>query len=316
MPLNIKKAYTFMPTPIGSIKIQTRSAIRSRLYAGGTYFRSVELGQSQNLITLSVLEEVETNGTKLGVFVIENAIPLISEVIFTSGFSDAVNASAKSAVRLFNLQLKFNEEITITKNVNGLLSASFRGIRWQIAGAELFNINLGVIPVDKVFVHPAVVAFSISSSIINDWPAGASIVLRPRITQYTLRTATVTDPITMQSSIGWDIDALRASVNADNKWISMPARAKADPSMPSTPASNSDITDLGSDSTFLTAFERIAMIGGDGLPAAPTGFNAGPDRSLIHLNYSELENGSTGVLNHLYEWAGSTVTEGSWQRYS
>jgi hypothetical protein len=314
MPLNVKKAYTFIPNPIGGVKIQTRSSIRSRLYAGGTYFRSIELGQTQNLITLSVLEDVGTNGDKYGLFVVENFTPVFSEVIFSSGFSNTGNQSVINAVQIFQLQLKFNEEIAIVKNLNGTLRGSFRGIRWQIAGGELFNIDIGIIPADKVFVLPSITALKINSSLINDWPVGASIILRPRTTQYTLSSTTITDPITMQSSIGWDIDALRAAVNTDNKWISMPLRSKADPMAPSTV--NSDVTDLGADSAFLTVFDRTAMTGGDGLPMAPVGLNTGPDRSLIHLNYSEIENGSTGVLNHLYEWVGSAVNQGSWQRYS
>jgi hypothetical protein len=77
-----------------------------------------------------------------------------------------------------------------------------------------------------------------------------------------------------------------------------------------------DVQDDGVDADFITAVEMMSMKGGNGLPTAPVGLNTGPDRVMVHLNYSEQNDGSMGVLNQIFEWQGSSATIGSWQRYS
>lgn len=66
----------------------------------------------------------------------------------------------------------------------------------------------------------------------------------------------------------------------------------------------------------LTQFEPQFLTGGDGLPVSPVGMNQGPDRTLILINYGELETGEMGILNEMYEWVGSSSTQGEWKRYS
>lgn len=299
MPFNIAKSYSYIPDPKGPVRMQTRSACRSRSWSGGTYFRSIELGAHTNQIKVGVFED----GNQ-GIFVEQNEVLLEAENVFGS-----------ADISLIELSLEWNEAIKI-KVIDGKWWGDLYSIRWQIGSpppntpTEVIT-PLGYITVGKLFIAPGKATF-----ILRDAPVPGSLLeLRPRTHRVTLATLEVTDPTTSMVTQGWDIDALRA---ADKKWVEMPARAPAAADgTPLTPGqTGADVQDdQGPDAAFLTAFPMTYLEGGNGLPKTPAGMNQGPERTLIHLNYSETQNGSMGVLNQVFEWVGSSVTIGSWQNY-
>lgn len=309
MPLNVPKNYAFVPKPVGPVKLVTHSSTRARLVAGGTYFRSIEYGEAANLIKFTIVEDLSVlpNEGKL----------IVQHTIFKPAEQVAVANMPLPTHELLDLTLNWDEEIRLTKGVDGRVSASKYGIRWQTAGGETLLAEYGQVTPGKLFIVPGTVAIKVAF-VAADWPTTGVFYLRPRTHRYTLVPISVTDPMTMLSTTGWDPDALRASVVADT-WFTMPARAPASDPMgpPVFPAPHgADVQDTGSDATFLTAFALTPLKGGDGLPIAPVGFNTGPDRVMVHLNYAEKADGSMGELNQVFEWVGSSAALGAWGRYS
>jgi hypothetical protein len=298
MPLNVPKTYTFSPKPVGPVLLKSKSATRARLSAGNTYFRSNERGEGANLIKVGVLEDLTL--IPEGIAVTQHTGLKPDEMIFPIGISNP-------DISLFQLNLKFDEELRITV-ANNSLRANIIGIRWQIAGGETLRANLGTIIPGKMFSIPGVVGLKLQTPAAQ-FPNGASIVLRPRTRRYTLEPISVTDPDTMFSTIGWDVKALRNAMNASDPYVRMPERAN-------DPFSNGeDAQDTGTETSFITAFDLANLQGGNGLPLNPIGFNTGPARVLVHLNYAEKDDGTMGEFNQIYEWVGSSATIGSWQKY-
>ena len=105
MPLNQPKTYSFVPTPVGPVQLKSRSSRRSRLYAGGTFFRSKERGEAANLILCTIVEDLTTvPSTPEGLFVVQHTVLKPDEMIFATGMS-------VPSVELFELSLNWNEEI-------------------------------------------------------------------------------------------------------------------------------------------------------------------------------------------------------------
>jgi len=314
MPLNLPNLSKYRPHPVGPVKLQTRSSTKARLYAGGTYFRSKERGEVQNLIRVGILED-GVSPNKEGVCFVHNTTLKPDEQITASGVTPLIE--------LYKLSLTENEQVTIAHTTTGW-RATKTGIRWQIAPgpAPFPPVDLG--PVQDGLFAVADVAFKLTG--LSSWPTTAVVVLSPRTRRYTLVVHSVTDPNSTQSTTqlsGWDPDALRQAVNADMTcWIRLPVRGTpATAPEPGGGGSTSaihgeDMQDEGVDANFLTAFAMTNLSGGNGLPVAPVGLNTGPDRVMVHLNYSEKDDGSMGELNQVFEWVGDTATIGSWQRYA
>lgn len=292
----------YKPSPIGPVKLTTKSALRARLTAGGTYFRSKESGEQSNLLQIGVY----TDGNE-GVCVIQNSVLSPNEQISVTGMGIP-------NLELHKLSLNWNEEIKIA-SVNGEWRAQIQGIRWQIAPGAVQFVPIQLGPVSDGLFSGTGVSFKITG--LSSWPTNAVVYLRPRTRRYTLVPLSVTDPDTMLSTTGWDIQVLRGHLNGDaSGWITMPTRAPAPTVPPTDPAPHGeDIQDLGYDAPLLTPFIMENMIGGDGLPTVPVGLNTGPTRVLVHLNYSEKDDGSMGELNQVFEWIGTAANVGSWQRY-
>jgi len=330
MPLNVKKDYAFVPTAVGPVRLTTRSSRRSRLWAGGSFWRSIARGAGQNQIQISCVEDLTDTQNPQGLLVVFNTGLLASENIFADGISAA-------QISLYDLSLNWDEEIRITVQ-NGLFTAKRVGIRWQIGGGET-STDIGNPVQGKVFTGSGVKCKIDSNP--GSWPPGSTLYLRPRVRRYPLVVASVTLPEETTSTIGWNIEELRASLNGSDPWVTMPTRPQVEivttvtpPGPPTgdggtgtpggttqtivhhTDGPHADSMDHGEDYFVLAAFDLTNMTGGDGLPANPVGLNTGPDRSLVHLNYSELDDGSLGLLNQVFEWVGDTVSSGSWQRYS
>lgn len=299
MPLNLPSLSEYKPAAVGPVKLATRSATRSRLTTGGTYFRSKARGEQENLIRIGAFED----GAE-GVLVVHNTNIKPAEQISATGVSPEL--------QIFKLDLAWNEELRFAWN-GSTWRAAKHGIRWQIApGGPPFG------PTDLGLVKDGLLNFGfaiLKLTGVGSWPTGATVVLRPRTYRFTLVPLSVTDPTTSVVSTGWDIDALRGALNGSTAWVTMPGRGTAGgDSGPPTPGT--DVQDTGVDAPVLTVFPMKNLTGGDGLPSTPAGINTGPARVLVHLNYSELENGSMGEFNQVFEWVGESATIGAWERYA
>lgn len=306
MPLNKPNLSKYKPNPIGAVKLSTRSSTRSRLTAGGTYFRSKERGELQNLLRVGAFED----GPE-GILVVHNTQLKPDEQIFPTGVSPDIE--------LFKLDLEWNEELRIAWDpVNEVWRAAKHGISWQIApgGPPFGPDDLG--PIKDGLLNFGFAILKLTG--LASWPTGATLVLRPRTYRFTLVALSVTDPVTSVVSTGWDIEALRATLNGlAPVWISMPGRGTAGDASaipPTLPIAGTDVQDTGTDAPVLAVFTMRNLSGGDGLPSTPVGLNTGPDRVLVHLNYSEKDDGSMGELNQVFEWVGESATIGAWERYS
>jgi hypothetical protein len=303
MPLNEPNLSKYKPNPVGPVQLTTRSATRARLWAGGTYFRSKERGELSNLIKIGTFED----GPE-GVCVVQHTQLKPDEQLFATGM-------AVPNIEIFGLTLAWNAEIRIAYT-SGAWGAELHGIRWQIApGPDPFtSVSLG--QVNEGLFSASGVSMRVTG--LASWPTGAVVYLRPRTRRYTLVSISVTDPGTMLSTTGWGIQELRGPLNGDaTVWVSMPDRAPPQTIPPTIPApAGSDAQDTESDAALLTAFAMKNMAGGNGLPSAPVGLNTGPDRVLVHLNYSEKDDGSMGELNQVFEWVGDSAAIGAWGRYA
>ena len=340
MPLNQPKDYSFVPNPVGGVRLISRSSRRSRLWAGGSFWRSFERGQSANLIQISCVEDLSDTQNPEGLLVVHHTVVKTDEQIFGVGFS------VTPTLKVYDLKLLWDEEIRITLESGSLVAKKY-GIRWQLSGGEQVRADYGVVQQNQL-VSGEGVSFKLDSN-AGTWPPGATLFLRPRVHRYHLVRSGTPDSSSLASTTGWDIGALRATLNASDTWVRMPARPQVELVTTTTTTGGSggsgsgdsggsgtggstttttqqivhhldgpheDKTDSGEDDFFLTAFGPTNMTGGDGLPANPTGLNTGPDRTFVHLNYSEQDDGSQGLVNQVFEWVGDTAVQGSWQKYA
>jgi len=289
MPSGTMPTYDYRPTVSGVPRIKTRSAFRSRLFAGGTYFRSKEVGANWNNLDL-ICESID-DGAYL---VVHNKNVLLKEMLVGN-----VN------VLSLDFKLQWNEIFRVEK-VNDEWRARIYSISIKIAPGETLKEDLGSFEFDGLFVRPGKIA--IKSQLVQQASELVAFELRPRIEVFELLEKVVTvesngnaGTTTSETFSGWDIDDLRSKAS-DSKWIEMPIRG-------------SDPQDNGEDDVVFALFQQSSMRGGDGLPENPIGLETGPIRSLIFINYAEEASGKVGVRNTIYEWVGSSNILGEWKPY-
>ena len=298
MPLNVPKDYLFTPISSGETRIITRSARRSRLWVGGTFFRSVDLGEYTNAIRISL---DENRDAQVGSLIVHNTAIVSSKMYFDSG---------DTQVEIFDNQLDWFEEIRIFGQGSAITSVAFISISRHLSVGEVIGVY-GPFKLGDVIRTPKLV-FRLTGSGLTTSP-----VIRPQYKNYPLTWITVDigEEGVPEMVSGWSIDQLRLSVNADqdDPLVTMPAR----PSDPVPPEPDGeDVQDFENDAPLLSSFPPKFMENGEGLPAYPTDIVTGPDRALVHLNYAEDLKGSLSVINQILEWSGSSATSGSWTRYS
>ena len=298
MPSGVMPTYDYRPTNAGSPQLETRSARRSRLFAGGTYFRSRETGVLMNQLTVQVVEYTGSTGLEAKC-IISNQVPLISECITGPIKTDYLDT----------LKLEWNEYYKAQPTSSTTAHAQ-RAAKLQDSGGEdvvaLPDISLNGLFYEK---GKLAVKFGGLTGPMDD------IIIQPRVRIYDLLPKTATDPVSGSTVTGWDISDLRDQVNASDPWVEMLERSGADPTTGLAPEPAFDVQDDGVDDLVLTAFAEQYLTGGDGLPLVPSATTTGPSRSMIHLNYGELYDGSLGVVNVIYEWAGSGISDGNWTVY-
>lgn len=295
MPLNKTKVYTYTPVSSSETKLITKVSTRSRLNIGGTYFRSKERGQSANLIKISL---DENRNQRVGDVIIHNDVININEMLISQ---DDIK------LEIYENRLNWYEEIRIFGKGSAISSAEFISNSRHLSFSST-STTYGPFKVGSVIRLPKI-TFLLRGSLTE----GVPTVIKPRFKKYPLNWVSKTIDVEgmMITKSGWSIEDLRSSINSDpSSWVYMPSR-------PSALGLNDgeDKQDFGVDSLLLQSFTTSAMSGGDGLPAYPTGLHTGPDRTLIHLNYSEDDDGSLRVVNQILEWNGSSGTNGFWDVY-
>lgn len=291
-------AYDYRPVNAGSPQLATRSARRSRLVAGGTYFRSKETGVLMNQLTVQVVEFTDLGGLKAKC-VISNRTPLVNECV----------TGPISTEYLDTLTLNWNEYYTI-QPITLTTAHARRAAKLLDSGGEVITL-LPDVNLTGLFYEKGKLAVKLGGLT----GLMADIVIQPRFRVYNLLPKTATDPVSGSTVTGWDIDDLRQQINASDPWVEMMERSGADPTTGLAPEPAFDVQDDGVDDLVLTAFDEQYLMGGDGLPLVPSATETGPTRSMIHLNYGELYDGSLGVVNTIYEWSGSGVSDGNWSAY-
>lgn len=296
---------TYKVNKIGPIRLQSRSARRSRAWLGGTYFRSKDRGENANLIKLAVLEEEDLS---VGLLVVQNELLDTQENIVLTNLNTDVD--------LYELNLNAFEEAHFTfDNITRQIRGELIGIRWQIAAGTIdYTIDLGVLTLGRIFNKNGI-SFRLPKD--TAWSSTSKLVLKPRTQKFALQKITAQPEAGEEGASastaaeGWSIAALRSAVNASSScWVYMPTRALSESEV------GEDEMDEGIDAQFLTAFQFTNLRGGDGLPSSPVGLNTGPMRTLVHLNYTEKDDGSLAETNQVYEWVGEDAKSGRWVLYS
>lgn len=320
------------PARTGTAGLRTCSSRRARLFAGGTYFRSRDPGLQSNNLSVEVIEVQPFNPLTgedgLAFCVITN-----HNVKFDENVQGLAKVSVLNLTGTYADLWQFKGLDTITPQCEKY-STSVQIRFWQQEGipydldADPNNLVessfTGKFSFDKLFTHSGKIAVKMSR---NDAPYAPesviSVALRCRIYALSTTSKVVSTPVgegatsTSTTSYGWDIADLRAQVNATDPWVEMLERSGPDTSgaFPVPNPNPSDYQDPGTDADFLTPFNLTRLTGGDGLPENPNAEVTGPSRSIVHVNYGELQNGQLAEHNTVYEWVGDTATSGSWKAY-
>jgi hypothetical protein len=228
------------------------------------------------------------------------------------------NVIGPADVLVFDQQLNWDESYVIDQ-----LTSTPRVLRYsislQIAPEPMPVEILGDFDVSSLFTIPGKLSVKLRLR-TSELTPDSTIVIKPRTVMHDLvwDVKEFTDDlgvVTMQ--YGWIPAALRTAVNNDNPWIEMPDRPSKPVATGATPTPPFDQQDsVGIDEAFLAPAGSTFLGGGDGLPATPVAERTGPFRSLVHVNYGELPDGSLAEANTVYEWVGDSATSGAWQTYA
>ena len=309
--------YSYVPVQRPGIEpeLRTCSSRRARLFAGGTYFRSRELGLQQNLISIEVVELEPTSGPGTG----EAYCIVMNENL---KFDENVVGPVTTKILAFTGTY---EDLYIIDDLANTSRARKYSISLRIAFERQTSSPVLPVPIElgrfidgKLFVHSG--KLSVKTEITAAFfDPGQTVSITPRTRIYRLDGVIPPpplDPMEPTPPPGWDIANLRAQINANDPWVEMLERSgPIDDGMGGTiPNPNpNDVQDEGIDAPTLTPFARTRLSGGDGLPASPNNERTGPTRSIVHVNYGERQNGELAETNTLFEWVGDSAIVGSWQ---
>lgn len=328
--------YKYRPATGGTSPfMKTRSNRRSRLFAGGTYFRSRESGIQWNNISITLVDPNEDDNPHDpldpgnhndqdkddGALIVTNHNTATSE-----------NVEGPVDVVFLEQELNWNDRIVID-NLLTQPRARYYGISWQINSPLPPPVELGPVNLNGLIHLPPYLSAKVSLRTSEVTPT-STIVFKARTKIYVLKAEEKQVDVesggesggtTQQNQYGYDPATLRTMVNEQDPWIEMLERSGSyeDGSGQGGDVGGStgqsgdrpDVQDDGVDDEFLSAFEDTYMEGGDGLPAMPNNERTGPSRSIIHINKGEKKNGEMGDVNVVYEWAGESSNSGQWKIY-
>ncbi len=308
MPSGKMPEYAYRPSKkAGDPQLRTCSSLRARLWAGGTYFRARNPGALGNNLSVQVIEY----STSDAVCVITNHNIKADELV-----------TGPATIDVFDLQLNTNEAVELYNLHSAPARARKYSISFKIAPDAPVYTDLGEVRTLSLVSLPGILAVKVTPAASVFTPTDVvSITPRKRVYRLVRKTVTVTDPMGSSTASGWDIDNLRAQVNANDPWVEMMPRSgpvsdgMGGPPLPNdNPADHQDVQP-GVDDVFLSEFPETRLAGGDGIPDNPDRENTGPHRSLVHVNYGEAYNGRLTEVNIVYEWNGKSAREGAWQNY-
>lgn len=302
--------------------MRTCSSRRSRLWAGGTYFRVREPGMPGNLCTVEVFAytpaEAYCRITNTGILYSENVTGAECTVELLE-FETKVQGEFQDVYELYDLNTDTPQARKYSISLR-IRIAQQNGQPFVLPTPE----ELGMFTFGKLFSSGKLSVQLTKKS--SPYASGDRIFIASRTRLYALSALTVTplpDPTTGVSAAaetGYDIAELRTAVNASNPWVEMKERTPV-PAAPEgggpapTIETYIDAQDKLQDALVLSAFTVKNFEAGDGLPDNPSVEKTGPSRSIVHVNYGELPNGTLGELNKVYEWVGDSASAGSWKSY-
>lgn len=321
MPNGLTPIYDYKPplalsTPV---KLRGLSTRRGRLFAGGTYFRSIDPGRTANNITLQVVKE-----DNIDYLIVTNR---------NLQYNENVLGPAGVVTKMLDLTgSNWNDLIRIDQ-----LTSTPRAQQYSIRCSVAFARQIGLphtLPAPlstraftfgKLFTASGKTVVKLENSAAN-FTASSVISIAPRFKIYKLSALSVpatTDPATGTTTgpfDGTDIADMRTQVNAAAAWVEMLERSGTPASDPAGPpaqplAVKFDQQDDGIDDPVGSEFAETNLSGGDGLPDNPTIEKTGPSRSIVYINYGERHDGSLGEANTVYEWVGSDAVAGEWKAY-
>ena len=321
MPNGLTPTYGYKPHVDSSaaVKMRVVSARRGRLFAGGTYFRSIDSGRTANNITVQIVKE----GSDAYLIVTNYNLSYQENVLGPAGLIvkvlDMSGSNWNDLVRIDQL----NEVSPRTQQYSISCSIAFARQNGQLHSlpapttTTAFQLNRLVSLSGKLAVKiEKSAAIFTQSSVIS---------ITPRFKIYkllALSIAAATDPVTTIATPaydGYDIVNMRTQVNASKMWVAMLERSGTQPTepgaTPSPPAIKFDQQDDDIDQPVASIFTETNLAGGDGLPDGPTAEKTGPSRSIILVNYGEKYDGSLDETNTIYEWVGDSVVIGEWKTY-
>ena len=302
-----------------SVKLRSLSSRRGRLFAGGTYFRSIDPGRTANNISVQIVKEDSD-----------------AYIIITNhnlSYQENVLGPAGLIVKVLDMTgSNWNDLV----RVDQLDSVSPRAQQYSISCSIAFARQIGqpyTLPaptamssfqLDRLVSLSGKLSIKIEKSAAN-FTQSSVISVAPRFKIYKLLALVIppaTDPATgatTQAFDGYDIADMRAQVNAKKMWVEMIERSGTPPAAPGAlanpPAIKFDQQDDGIDDPVASLFIEANLTGGDGLPNNPTMEKTGPSRSIVFVNYGEKYDGSLGEMNTIYEWIGSDAVVGEWKIY-
>lgn len=300
MPSGKLPTYTYRPAYPDGVEphLRTCSSSRGRLFQGGTYFRSRLPGMTSGRISIQVVEFAAPG----------DAIPDGVCIVTNYGVNTAEMVTGQAKALILTSALPADESIIIDQLDSNPRARNYR-ISFKIAPDPTVITDLGDFRFTRPFVYGSKLVAKLTPKVPVFTPFD-QIVLQPRYRLYRLVASVADDLITY----GWNISDLRSQINASDPWVEMTERGSALDSGGGI-LINDDRQDHGHDDQFLTPFAEEFLKGADGLPDTPAPEHSGPTRSLVHVNYGELQNGLMAEVNTVYEWVGENASEGTWNPY-
>jgi hypothetical protein len=299
--------YKFKPPNLFETRVQLRTCSnrRARLWAGGTYFRSRDLGRAGNNISIEVVEVYPASHELAEAYcVITNHNLKATENIV------GAEADVFELTGTYQDLWKFEGLSTPTPLVRKYsISVQIRNrMRLEQPYTLPTPIDRSFTPGRLFFVQGEISLKTTKSAV--DFAASDVISVQQRFRMYPLlKKITTTAPAAGDtgpgtSNVGWDIDDLRVQVNANDPWVEMIARGEL-----------KDKQDDREDDPVLSAFAATRLKNGDGLPDNPSNERTGPCRALVHINSEEMQDGGMSAHNTVYEWVGDSAIAGAWKPY-
>lgn len=301
MPINKPVTYAYRAAYPAGVKpfMPTYESYRSRREIGGTFIRAKDPGEGGNQISVEFI----TSGENVTMVVNGPVkIPLPTGATAGTGAVVNINAIHPPVFETFTLVAIDKDQFTVTGSVSG---------------------NIGIATVGRPFA-----ASTISFMVINgdvDFIVGDTFTVDvPDPKETYTATGNVDQNVTNPDPAAPTIPSpsysqLRSAVNTQSKLIQMSDRGwDYVDNLGTDPRTGRSVRPEGTtpvDGPLIPSTLPTYLVGGQGFPSSPIGIYTGVERTLIHINRGETDNGDIKEINRVYEWDGSSATSGSFSVY-